>query len=44
MKLNDIAILNIEGSDYYCIISLISKNEAINLIQHVDLTKKSGTL
>ena len=27
-----IAILNIKGSDYCCIISLISKNEAINLL------------
>ena len=30
MNLSDIAILNIKGSDYYCIISLISRNEAIN--------------
>ena len=44
MNLNDIAILNIKGSDYRCIISLISKNEAINLMQNADLTKKSGTL
>ena len=34
MSLNDIAILNIRGSDYRCIISLISKNEAINLMQN----------
>ena len=27
MDLSDIVILNIEGSDYCCIISLISKNE-----------------
>ena len=32
MNLSDIAILNIKGSDYHCIISLISKNEAINLM------------
>ena len=44
MNLSNIAILNIKGSDYRCIISLISKNEAINLLQNVDLTKKSGTL
>ena len=31
MNLSDIAILNIKGSDYRCIISLISKNDAINL-------------
>ena len=43
-NLSDIAILNIKGSDYRCIISLISKNEVINLIQNADLTKKSRTL
>ena len=41
---SDIAILNIEAFDYCCIISLISKNEAINLLQNADLTEKSGTL
>ena len=41
---SDIAILNIEGSDYHCIISLISKNEAINLFQNADLTEKIRTL
>ena len=41
---SDIAILNIKGSDYRCIISLISKNEAINLMQNAHLTEKSGTL
>ena len=40
MNLSDIAILNIKGSDYCCIISLISKNEAINLMQNADLTEK----
>ena len=44
MSLKDIAILNIKGSDYHCIISLISKNEAITLTQNTDLTKKIGTL
>ena len=37
MNLSDIAILNIKGSEYRCIISLISKNEAINLMQNADL-------
>ena len=41
MNLSDIAILNIKGSDYRCIVSLISKNEAIKLMQNVDLTKKA---
>ena len=44
MNLRDIAILNMKGSDYHCFISLISKNEAINVMQKADLTKKSGTL
>ena len=44
MDFIEIAILNIEGADYYYIISGISKNEAINLIQNADLTEKSGTL
>ena len=39
-NLSDITILNIKGSDYSCIISLISKKEAINLMQNADLTKK----
>ena len=41
---SDIAVLNIKDSDYRCIISLISKNEVINLIQNAHLTEKSGKL
>ena len=44
INFSDIAILNIKSSDYRCIISEISKNEAINLMQNVDLTEKSKTL
>ena len=44
INLSDIAILNIKGSDYCGIISLIIKNEAIKLMQNADLTEKSGTL
>ena len=44
VNLSDIAILNIKGSHYCCIISLVSKNEAINLMQNADLPKKSRTL
>ena len=44
MNLSDIAILNIKGSNYCCIISLISKHETMNLMQNTDLTKKSRTL
>ena len=40
INLSDIAVLNIKGSDYFCIISLISKNEAITLMQNADLTEK----
>ena len=43
MNLSDIAISNINGADYRCIINEISKNEAINLLKYVDLAEKSGT-
>ena len=43
INLSNIAISNIKGSNYCCIISLISKNEAINLMQNADLTRKSRT-
>ena len=44
MDLSDIAILNIEGSDYCCVISRITKNEAIRLMHNANLIEKSGTL
>ena len=44
INLSDIAILIIKGTDHCCIISLISKDEAINLLQNADLTEKSGIL
>ena len=44
MNLSNIAILNIKGSDYRCNISLISKNDAIKLLQNADLAEKSGRL
>ena len=44
MNLSNIATLKIENAVYHCIISGISKSEAINLIQNIDLTVKSGTL
>ena len=44
INLSDIAFLNIIGSDYRCFTSLISKNEAIKLMQNADLTEKSRTL
>ena len=44
VNLSDIAILTIKDSDDCCIISLISKNEAIKLLQNFDLTGKTGAL
>ena len=44
INLSDIAILNIEGSDYRCIISLISKNDASNLMQNANLTEKKWNI
>ena len=44
MNLSDIVILDIKGTDYRCIISGISKSEAINLLQNIGLTEKSQTL
>ena len=44
MNLSNIAILKIENADYRCIISRISKSEAVKLLRNIDLTKKSGTL
>ena len=44
MNLNDIAILSIKCFGYCFIISLISKNEAISLMQNADLTEKRGIL
>ena len=44
LNLKVIAISNIKGSDYCYIISLINKNEAIDLIQNADLAEKSGIL
>ena len=43
MKVSNIAILNIEDSGYHCIITGISKSKAINLLQNIDSTEKSGT-
>ena len=43
MNLSSIAILNIKGFDYCFIISLISKNGPINLLQNNDIGKNRGT-
>ena len=44
INLSNMVILNIKYSDFRCIISLISKNEAIKLMENADLTEKSRTL
>ena len=44
INLSDIVILSIKGSDHCCIVSLINKNEAINLLQNTDLTKKKRNI
>ena len=44
VNLSNIAILNIKGSDYCCIMSLINKNEAIHLMKNADLTEKGVAL
>ena len=43
VNIRNIAILNIKGSDYHCITSLISKNEARNVIQNIEKKKKFTT-
>ena len=44
MNLSDIAILIMKDADYRGSISGISRSEAINLMQIINLTKKSGIL
>ena len=44
VNVRDIDTLNIKDCDYCCFISLINKNEAINLLQNAPLTEKSGSL
>ena len=45
IDVKSIAILNMPSADYHCIITGISKSEAVNLLKkNNDLSKKSGTL
>ena len=44
VNLSDVAVLNIKGSDYCCIISLNSKTDATNLLENADLTEECGAL
>ena len=41
MNLRGIAIINIKGANYCCIISGNNKSVGINLIQNIDLNEKS---
>ena len=44
ISLSNIAIINIKGADYRCIINGISKSEAMKLMQNIDLTEKRKTI
>ena len=45
VNFNDTAVNNTTKSvDYRCIITTISKSEAIQLLQNIDLTEKSEAL
>ena len=44
MNLSNIAILKIKNADYCLFINGISKSEAVNLMQNINLIEKSGTL
>ena len=44
IDLSHIAILNIKGSDYRCTISLISKNEALKLMQNAEFVRKKWNI
>ena len=47
MNFHNIAILNVHGAHYHCIISKISKNKIIKVIktmQNTDLTKKGNII
>ena len=43
LSLSNIVILKINCVDYCCILTGISKSEAVNLLQIADLNEKSGT-
>ena len=44
MNLSNISMLKIKNADYCCIITGISRSEAINSIQNIDLAEKTGIL
>ena len=44
VNLHDVAILNIRGFDYRCIINGISKSDAVNILKNSDLTERRVVL
>ena len=40
LNLRDLYILNIKGADNCFIVNRVSKSEAVNLMQNIDLTEK----
>ena len=44
MNVGDITILYVKGSNYGCLTSRMSRNEAKNLIRNTDLNEKNGKL
>ena len=42
INVSDIVFLEIKTAGYCCIVSGISRSEAIKLLQNIDLTEKSG--
>ena len=44
MNLSNIAVLNINNVHFCCIINRISKNEAINLVQKYQSSKKEQSI
>ena len=44
MNLRNIVVLKIKNADYRCIITGVSKSEAIKLLQNIDLTEKKWNI
>ena len=44
INLSDTATLKVKNADYCCIVTGINKNEAIKVLESIDLTEKSGTI
>ena len=44
ININSVAILNIRGVCYRCMINEISKNDVLNLLQKAELNEEKGVL